>query len=368
MIPDPAELREALADGRRGRLAAVRLPRAQSGRRAGARARAGSTPGGCSCCCRGRASRWRWRTGSSCSGRRGFPGGCCPTPAGRSCTRRWARSVAGQAAGDGDLARGCGALSRPGAVRRGRAAPPAGRHGGSLGAAGEPVRRRLERRGGGGPPVRGRGAGRGGAGGAGARGAARPARGSPSRRCRRGWSRRRRRAGWCSTRCRSWASAPNSANPHYEPHAGPGRDAASRARWCCWISGPGGAAPRCSPTRPGWGSPAAGCPSRGGAGVGDRARRARRGGRRRCAARPPSGGRSRGSRPTARRAAVIEAAGFGDRVRAPDRPLDRPRPARLGAAPRRLRDPRRPAAGARASGSRWSRASICRASSGCGAR
>ena len=164
------------------------------------------------------------------SGSRAFPAGCCPTPGGRSCTRRWRRSWPGEAARDGDLARGRGALPRPGAVRRGGAAPPARRHHRAVGRAGDPVRRRL---------------------------AAEPRRRTTARppRCWRRWrgrtlARAVREGGTGLTETALQARVvaavearglvfdtlpivgfgPNSANPHYEPHAGTRRDARGRAR------------------------------------------------------------------------------------------------------------------------------------------
>ncbi len=137
---------------------------------------------------------------------------------------------------------------------------------------------------------------------------------------------------------------PNSANPHYEPHAG--RDATLRSGEVVLLDLWAGRSRTTVFADQTWmgfsGQPGA---AQGPAGVGDGARRAGRGGGRR--ARGGGGGPAdRGVRGRPGRAS----GGGGGRpwraVRAPDGALDRPRAARLGAAPRRLRDPRRPAAGA----------------------
>ena len=232
----------------------------------------------------------------------GFPGRVLPYARWEELHAALGAGGPGEAARDGDLARGRGALPRPGAGRRGRAAPPAGRDRRPVGAAGEPVRRRLDRRRRRRTTARaaevlaevaqaelaravrrGRhGAHRDGAAGAGGGGG-------------------RRRAGWSSTRCRSWASAPTRPTRTTSRTPG-GTRRSERARWCCSISGPAGAGPRCSPTRPGWGSPGAGCRP----GCSRCGRRCAGRGTRRwppCARRRRRAGRSRGSRPTAPRAA-----------------------------------------------------------------
>ena len=356
----PRRAARGAGGGRGGRLAPVRLPRAQSGRDAGSSSSADSIPAGCSCCCRARASRSRWPTGSSCAPVDEFPGpGACPTPGGRSCTRRWAAVVAGKRLAMEISPGGRRALSRPGAdgvvelLRRlgARSFPPA------------PLVSRfaaaLDGGGAGGPPFRGRDPG-GRWRGRRSRAAVREAgTGSPRRRCRRGWSRRLEARGLVFDTPPIVGLRPQLRQPALRAAARARTRRFGRATWCCWTSGPAGSRTPSSPTRPGWVSRASRLPPEGRAGVGDGAR-AR--GTRRSA---PSGGGGGAGRPIAgfeadrARAGVIEAAGFGERVRAPDRPLDRPRPARLGPAPGRLRDPRRPAAAARASGSRWSRGSIC---------
>ena len=90
--PRASALREALAAAGADAWLLFAFHGLNPGRHPDPRARRDSTPAGCSCCCRARASRSRWRTGSSWHRWPGFPAGCCPTAAGRSCTRRWARS------------------------------------------------------------------------------------------------------------------------------------------------------------------------------------------------------------------------------------------------------------------------------------
>ena len=360
MIPDRPGAARGAGRGRRRRLAAVRLPRAQSGGDAGARADAGSTPGGCSCCCRARESRSRWRTGSSCRRSRGSPGGSCRTRGGRSCTRRSARWCAGQRLameispedavpyldrvpfGVVELLRRLGATIVP------------------SGAAGDPVRRaagRRRRRRTTAPRPRcwRRWRGRS------WRAAVRRGRhaGSPRRRCRRGWWRRCEARGLVFDTLPIVGFGPNSANPALRAARRAGRDAPAGARWCCSISGRAGAGRRSSPTRPGWASPAAGLPAPGGSRCGRRcgARGTRRWPRSRAAAaagRPIAGFE-------ADRAArgVVEAAGLR-RARSCTGPGTRST-ATCTARGRTSTTTRPTTTGGwcRASGSRWSPGSIC---------
>ena len=80
VIPARAELREALARCRRRRLAALRVPRPQSGRPPGDRPARGRAqhPASVRAPPGARATRWPWRTGSSCSRWRDFPGRIIP--------------------------------------------------------------------------------------------------------------------------------------------------------------------------------------------------------------------------------------------------------------------------------------------------
>ena len=262
---------------------------------------------------RGRAGRGGAPDRAAAAGRVSRAG-CCPTPGGRSCTRRWAALVAGQAAGDGDLARGRGALSRPGA-RTAWSSCSAG-WAATVVPSGALVSRFA-------------------AGWTGAEAAdhrfaaemlAEVARAELARAVREGGT------GLTETALQARVVAavearglvfdtpadrglrPQLRQPALRAARRAGRDA---------RRGRGGAArplgrpePRrpSSPTRPGWDSPGAGLPAQVRAGVGDGARRAGRGGRRGAGRGRGAAGRSRGSRPTARRAAVIEAAGLRRRA------------------------------------------------------
>ena len=258
----------------------------------------GSIPGGCSCCCRARASRSRWRTGSSCAAVEGFPGRVLPYSRWQELHAALGPVVAGKRLameispedavpyldrvpyGVIELLRRLGATIVPSGalVSRFAAGWTAARAGG--------------------PPVRGRGAGRGGAGGAGARGA----------RGRRGLTESGLQArvvaaaearGLVFDTLPIVGFGPNSANPHYEPHAG--RDATlRRARWCCSTSGRAAASTTVFADQTWMGFAGSRVPAEvSGCGRRCATRATRRW--RRCRARRRPAGRSRGSRPTARR-------------------------------------------------------------------
>ena len=279
--------------------------------------------------------------------------------------RRAQRAGAREDGRDGDLPAGRRALSGPGSLRGGRADPVAGRQGGVERAAGDPVRGDVERRRSCAATSRRR----------------RRWRGSPGRR----WRSRSRRGGSGSPKpscssgsSRRWsgkARTRSSADRRFRSQRGgsalradAGKDRALAKDEVVLIDLFGRYPGAISADQTWMGFSGRHPPERVPPGLG---RGTGRDGMRRsswCGGPATEGEALPGLPGGPRRAGRDREGGVRGVLRAPDRALDRPRPARLRAPHGRLRNQGRPDHPVRDAASRSSRGSTCRMSSGCGAK